>query len=240
MSNRATVFMMTYVLHNLPTAKYHAWVCSSGSTGYCAVKEMLQNGIPGQTFLVESGDLRDVDASSEGDCLLIYCLLDFSYVDQYLHSNHIPATVRHVAVFTGSGVVNQHFLNGCTGLTTIDLSPLLQVTVVQDSFLEGCTGLSTLDLSPLLRVTEVQGFFLKGCTGLSTLDLSPLSHLKEVSYGFLKECTGLTTLDLSPLSQVKEVEWGFLDGCTGVDVVAPRCDPPSGWYRVADRWVQKD
>ena len=240
MSNRATVFMMTYVLHNLPTAKHHAWVCSSGSTGYCAVKEMLQNGIPGQTFLVESGDLRDVDASSEGDCLLIYCLLDFSYVDQYLHSNHIPATVRHVAVFTGSGVVNQHFLNGCTGLTTIDLSPLLQVTVVQDSFLEGCTGLSTLDLSPLLRVTEVQGFFLKGCTGLSTLDLSPLSHLKEVSYGFLKECTGLTTLDLSPLSQVKEVEWGFLDGCTGVDVVAPRCDPPSGWYRAADRWVQKD
>ena len=33
MPNRATVLMMTYVLRNLPTAKHHAWVCSSSSRG---------------------------------------------------------------------------------------------------------------------------------------------------------------------------------------------------------------
>ena len=67
-SEPVTVLMMTHALRNLPTAQHNAWVCSSGSKGYCATKEMLQNGIPGHT-LIESGDLRDVDASSEGGLL---------------------------------------------------------------------------------------------------------------------------------------------------------------------------
>ena len=58
--------MLTHVLRNLPTAKHNAWVCFSGSAGYCATKEMLQSGTPGHTLLIESGDLRDVDAARMG------------------------------------------------------------------------------------------------------------------------------------------------------------------------------
>ena len=219
MPNRATVFMMTHVLRNLPTAKQHAWVCSSGSRGYCAVKEMLQNGSPGHTLLLESDDLRDVDASSEGCCLLVYCFTDeytvMRKVSTVRYRDHIPRTVRHVGVYANTNSVPRTFLQECTGLTTLDLSPLSQLTKIYKAFLSGCTKLTTLDLSPLSQVREVHGAFLQGCTGLTTLDLSPLSQVREVDT-FLEGCTELTTLDLSPLSQVMRVHEGFLRGCTGL------------------------
>ena len=95
--------MLTHVLRNLPPAIHHAWVCSSGSRGYCAVKEMLQNGSPGITLLLENDDLRDVDASSKECCLRIYCYPSTSAI--FEHRDHIPSAVRHVTEppLTGNG-----------------------------------------------------------------------------------------------------------------------------------------
>ena len=236
------VFMLTHVLRNLPPAIHHAWVCSSGSRRYCAVKEMLQNGSPGITLLLENDDLRDVDASSKECCLRIYCYPSTSAI--FEHRDHIPSAVRHVTVYanmkripTGflpayTGLtsvdlsplsqvteVQWGFLKGCTGLTSLDLSPLSQVSAVQMSFLAGCTGLITLNLSPLSQVEVIQGYFLEGCTGLAALDLSPLSQVTTVRMCFLQGCMGLTALDLSPLSQVTEIPRGFLAGCTGLTLI---------------------
>ena len=157
------ILMMTHVLYYLPAARNHAWVCSSGSTGYCAVKEMLQNGIPGSTLLIESGDLRDVDGSSEECCLRTYCLGGNE------EEISVLCDASHVVVHANITRTPAKFLEGCTGLTALDLSPLSQVTEVQWCFLRGCTGLTTLDLSPLSQVTEVQWGFLEGCTGLTAL-----------------------------------------------------------------------
>ncbi|CAO4839991.1 MAG: hypothetical protein CNLJKLNK_00987 [Holosporales bacterium] len=108
------------------------------------------------------------------------------------------------------------FLNGCTGLTTLDLSPLVKVRSVGNQFLFGCKELTKLDLSPLFRLESIPDNFLYGCSGLKTLDLHPLSKLKAVRSGFLSECRGLTTLDLSPLSNVIRIHNEFLKGCKGL------------------------
>jgi hypothetical protein len=65
------------------------------------------------------------------------------------------------------------FLAGCTGFTTVDLSPLSQVTVLPEAFLYGCTGLTSVDLSPLSQVTEVHEGFLEGCPQITTVDNIP-------------------------------------------------------------------
>eukprot|EP00658_Telonema_sp_P-2_P031479 TRINITY_DN23545_c0_g1_i2.p1 TRINITY_DN23545_c0_g1~~TRINITY_DN23545_c0_g1_i2.p1 ORF type:complete len:102 (-),score=22.42 TRINITY_DN23545_c0_g1_i2:56-361(-) len=52
------------MLHHLPLARHHSLVCSAGSKGYCAVKEMLQNGNPGHTLLIESDDLHNTKTVS--------------------------------------------------------------------------------------------------------------------------------------------------------------------------------
>eukprot|EP00658_Telonema_sp_P-2_P017782 TRINITY_DN16938_c0_g2_i1.p1 TRINITY_DN16938_c0_g2~~TRINITY_DN16938_c0_g2_i1.p1 ORF type:complete len:250 (-),score=6.35 TRINITY_DN16938_c0_g2_i1:208-957(-) len=174
---------------------------------------MLQNGKPGHTLLIESGDLRDVDASSsdEGCCCLIYDSLSNDSTPHAFNS-HIPYTVDHVVLYSNSVSLPKAILQLCSELTSVDLSPLSQVTEVRDCFLGGCSGLTSLELTPLIQVNRG---FLWGCTGLTSIDLGPLSQLTQV-HDFMKGCTGLTTLDLSPLSQVTIIESGFLQGCTGL------------------------
>ena len=259
-----TVLMLTHVLHNLPTARHNAWLCSSGSKGYCAVKEMLQNGIPGHTILIESGDLREVDASCDvaGCCLLTYCLdvdgdeedsdyddgdeedsdYDNIYREDYFDDDDDEEQgIRNPIPCTDKHVVvysnstkNPIPSHLLKGCSGLDLSPLSHVTQVQVGFLARCTELKTLDLSPLSQVRKVPAGFLWECFDLAVLDLSPLSQVTEVQAGFLARCCSLTALDLSPLSRVRKVQNGFLFGCSGL-----LSKPPEGWSMAANQWVQK-
>ena len=223
----ATPMMLTTLLHThiwslLPTSTHHAYVCSAGSQGYHALKEMLQNGKPGHTLLLESGDLREVGLGSsekeeaEGErCSLLYTCWDGETVGKD-YRNHIPLSVTHLIVYGNVTHTPVDFLCECIGLATLDLGPLSQVTTVGEGFLNGCSSVTALDLSPLSQVTEIQEFFLLRCAGLNTLDLRPLSRVTVVRGCFICDCTGLTALDLSPLSQVTELHEWFLAGCSGL------------------------
>ena len=62
-----STWMTTYVLMLLQTEKYCGYMCSAGSLGYHALKEMLQNGMPGCILLSESEDLRTVGATTDNE-----------------------------------------------------------------------------------------------------------------------------------------------------------------------------
>eukprot|EP00658_Telonema_sp_P-2_P000984 TRINITY_DN10361_c0_g1_i1.p1 TRINITY_DN10361_c0_g1~~TRINITY_DN10361_c0_g1_i1.p1 ORF type:complete len:181 (-),score=33.52 TRINITY_DN10361_c0_g1_i1:1-543(-) len=62
--DQTNVLMMTHVCQYLPARYHHSYICCAGSTGYCALKETLQNGKPGHTLLIESKDLRDMEELS--------------------------------------------------------------------------------------------------------------------------------------------------------------------------------
>jgi hypothetical protein len=143
----------------LPTPLYNAYVCSSGTKGYCALKETLQNGIPGHTLLIESSELRDVSESGEGQCCLVYIC---TRATCGMNKDHILPTVTFVTVYGNVIMMRSCFLWGFTGLTSVDLSPLNQVTEVHVGFFGGCTSLTSVDLSPLSQVTAVHKNFLWG------------------------------------------------------------------------------
>ena len=71
--------------------------------------------------------------------------------------------------------IGYNFLYGCSGLTSVDLSSLSQVTTIEDYFLYECRGLTSVDLSALSHVTMVGIFFLRGCTGLRTVVVAKAS-----------------------------------------------------------------
>ncbi|CAO5675274.1 MAG: hypothetical protein NEHIOOID_00501 [Holosporales bacterium] len=108
------------------------------------------------------------------------------------------------------------FLYNCSGLTTLDLSPLSNVKSIGDGFLAVCRRLTTLDLRPLSNVREIGFFFLYVCVDLTTLDLTPLSNVTAIGNDFLAHCHGLTTIDLSPLSNVITIGDTFLAHCGGL------------------------
>ena len=113
--------------------------------------------------------------------------------------------------------------DGCSGLTSLDLSPLKtdKVTAMGGMF-SGCSGLTSLDLSPLKtdNVTDMGDMFY-GCSGLTGLDLSPLKTDNVTNmYGMFGGCSGLTSLDLSPfdISKVTTMDAMF-DGCSKLNMI---------------------
>ena len=77
-----------------------------------------------------------------------------------------------------------HMFDGCSNLTTLDLTPLsgwTSVTNVSTMF-SGCSSLTTLNLSPLsgwTSVTSASSMF-NGCSSLESLDLTPLSGWTDI------------------------------------------------------------
>eukprot|EP00658_Telonema_sp_P-2_P002437 TRINITY_DN10919_c0_g1_i5.p1 TRINITY_DN10919_c0_g1~~TRINITY_DN10919_c0_g1_i5.p1 ORF type:complete len:139 (+),score=2.83 TRINITY_DN10919_c0_g1_i5:541-957(+) len=115
--------------------------------------------------------------------------------------------------------IGSYFMSGCSGLESIDLTPLSNVTSIGSDFMSRCSMLSRIDITPLTNTNDalrvVPPRFLAR-TGLTTLDLLPLRTITSViGEDFLGGCTSLTTIDLSPLQHsVVEVHKGFLGGCT--------------------------
>jgi hypothetical protein len=97
------------------------------------------------------------------------------------------------------------------------------LTQIGQGFLSGCTGLQTVDLSPLYNLTQIGQGFLSECTGLQTVDFSPLYNLTKIGQGFLFGCTGLQTITVAnekqkalfiskiPQNILNQVTWTILD-----------------------------
>ena len=101
----------------------------------------------------------------------------------------------------------------------IDFAPLRAVEVLPDHFLNDCSSLEKLDLSPLVNLREVGHYFLRGCISMKSIDLTPLRAVEVLAKGFLRGCSLLEEVDLSPLVNVRVVGSYFLSGCTGLKYI---------------------
>ena len=179
-NHTSNTLMLSNVWSYLPTSRHHAWVCSAGSTGYCALEEMLQNGTPGNTLLLESCDLRDMDGDNTYCCCLVHT--PFRVNHTYLPSSISPS---RITIYSNLRELPYSFLNDQEHLQSIDMSPMRQLKDVGYLFLHNCPTLSSLDLNPLPQISGVCDNFLHGCSGLKSLDLTPLSKVTEVGMFFL-------------------------------------------------------
>ena len=86
---------------------------------------------------------------------------------------------------------------GCSGLTSLDLTPLNTAKVTNmNSMFAKCSGLTSLDLTPLdtANVTNM-GYMFYQCSGLTSLDLTSFNTAKVTNMGYMfYQCSGLTTL----------------------------------------------
>ncbi|CAO4834025.1 MAG: hypothetical protein CNLJKLNK_00092 [Holosporales bacterium] len=120
--------------------------------------------------------------------------------------------------------IGSNFLAHCSGLTTIDLTPLAKINYVGRAFLSGCCGLTTIDLTPLAKISDVGIAFLSACSGLTTVDFSPLSGVRRIGDYFLSGCVSLIIADLSPFVYVETVsKYYFLSACYSLKTVILPC-----------------
>ena len=119
----------------------------------------LQNGVPGNTFVVESGDLRDMPDNGDEVPWCVTCYKESTW-SWHVCCTHIPRSVTHVAIYGNVTHLPLFLLMDCSHITSTDLGPLSQVKEVRGHFLQGCTGISALDMSPLSLHRSTMNFFL--------------------------------------------------------------------------------
>ncbi|CAO4834389.1 MAG: hypothetical protein CNLJKLNK_00140 [Holosporales bacterium] len=115
--------------------------------------------------------------------------------------------------------IKDYFLRACTGLKTVDLTPLTHAEEIGANFLMDCIGLTSIDLVPLASQIKISEGFLRGCKGLTRIDLSPLSRIEIIEASFLRDCIRLTSINLESFENVKNIGWSFLRGCSGLTTI---------------------
>ena len=95
-------------------------------------------------------------------------------------------------------------------ITTIDLSPLVQIKSIGDGFMRNCEKLLNIDLSTLSKLESIGNNFMNNCERLTSIKLS---NLKSIGYSFMNGNIELESIDLSPLLELKSIEDYFMNNC---------------------------
>ena len=103
-------------------------------------------------------------------------------------TNITKATLGSNVTYLGGGI-----FAGCTNLTEInaDFSNLSGNDRYVSNFLDGCTSLTTVNITGM---TVIGGSFFNGCTGLT--QLTGLSNITDVANMGLAGCSNLVSTDI--------------------------------------------
>ena len=113
---------------------------------------------------------------------------------------NIKSIKKFKGLYTSNVTNMDNMFNGCSSLTSVDLSSLdtSNVTTMGSTFY-GCKALTSLDLSnwDTSNVTNITNMFIY-CSSLTSLDLSNFNTSKVTSFmNIFNGCNALTSLNLS-------------------------------------------
>ena len=143
--------LVTTILQHLSTARHHALVCLAGSKGYAAFKEMLQNGVAGQTILLESRDVTTIEKCTP----ITHSQINTSNGRAEEFTASLNRALPHVSVHTNLTSTPLGFLFRAIGLVSIDLHSMMTITQINSEFMSGVKTLQHLDLSSLSNVVSI-------------------------------------------------------------------------------------
>lgn len=137
-------------------------------------------------------------------------ILDNLYLlyEAYKNNTSIIGSVNMSDIKTigSSRNVCSNMFNGCTGITSVDLSSLITISSLSgcDSMFFDCTGITSVDLSLLTTVsgTSACSNMFRNCTGITSVNFSSLSTISGSSAcsSMFNGCTSLTTLSFYALT----------------------------------------
>jgi len=108
--------------------------------------------------------------------------------------------------------------DGCTGLTSVDLSSCTSLTSIGGNAFSSCTGITSVSFPANLTSIGKSAFWK--CTGLTSVDLSSCTSLTSIDYNAFWECTGLTSVSLSSCTSLTSIGSDAFAWCTGLTSVS--------------------
>ena len=102
-----------------------------------------------------------------------YSSNDFEFVRKLENLTHLNSNIKNIKI------------------TSIDLTPLSNLTTIGNSFMFNCYSLKSIDLTPLSNLSTIGNSFMHNCNNLKNIDLSRLSKLTTIGNSFMRNCNNL-------------------------------------------------
>lgn len=156
------------------------------------------------------------------------------------------SSVKSLPVY---GLYYKFYNSKVSGVLTIGLEGDLNASYAMCNCFNGCTGITSVDLSSLTAVSgdfAMTGCF-QSCTGLTSVDLSSLTTLSGSTpmSNCFNGCIGLTTISFPALTSISndafgEYSWDYIfSGCTSLTEIHFRADMQATIEALpgyADKW----
>ena len=135
--------------------------------------------------------------------------------------------------------IGNHALNGCTGLTSIEIPA--SVTSIGMNAFYGCTGLQSVTFASGSQLesigkmafglcnnanltsieipaslTSIGEYAFASCTGLQSVTFASGSQLESIGNLAFNSCTGLQSVTFAPESKLESIGEMVFDGCSGL------------------------
>jgi len=138
-----------------------------------------------------------------------------TYIGINFLSNSPALKTLNLSCFSNVTTIGISFLKE-SGIETIDLSNLKNLTAIPNEFMHTCRQLLSITFPETLEnVKEIGGNFLYESPSLQTIDLSCFSNVTTVGNLFLNN-SGIRTIDLSPLKNLTTIPYNFITNCSAL------------------------
>ena len=110
------------------------------------------------------------------------------------------------------GILSSAF-NGCTSLTSVNLTGCSEITKMWTSIFQDCTSLTSIDLSPCTKLKNIGTHAFGGCSALENVNLTGCTAIETIELEAFVDCESLESIDLSPLTNLTVIEGSVFRGC---------------------------
>jgi hypothetical protein len=156
----------------------------------------------------------------------IYISNDFKFIEELPKLTHLNSIIKDRKITTinlspleNITSIGNGFLSRCKNLHEINLSPLENITSIGNGFLSHCENLHEINLSPLKNITSISNNFLADCDKLHKINLSPLKNITSIGDEFLSDCKNLHEINLPPLKNITSIGNYFLYFCGNIKLI---------------------
>ena len=139
---------------------------------------------------------------------------------EFGNKSNIKSIKKLKGLDTSNVTIMNYMFNGCSSLTSLDLSNLNTSNVTSmESMFDKCSSLTSLDLSNFntSNVTNIRSM-LASCSSLTSLDLSNFNTSNVTNMRtMLAGCSSLTSLDLSSFDTSKVTDtYAMFNNCSSL------------------------
>ncbi len=143
-----------------------------------------------------------------------------SVANDAFYDGKIPSFIHSLTFENGSNCssIGVYTFTGSTGLTSVDLSRCIKLSLISLGAFSRCNSLTSINLSKCVNLLQISSDSFTNCTSLYSIDLSNCINVSLIGQHAFNRCFNLSSITLP--SSLTKIDYGAFYGCINLNYIA--------------------